>query len=43
MEPPTAFTAESVRDRKMDALASVQPLVENGSNGVTVADVVRAQ
>ena len=31
MEPPTAFTAESVRDRKMDALVSVQPLVdENG-------------
>ena len=26
MEPPTAFTAESVRDRKMDALLSVQPL-----------------
>jgi len=43
MEPPTAFTAESVRDRKMDALASVQPLVENGSKGVTVTDVVRAQ
>jgi glucose-6-phosphate 1-dehydrogenase len=31
MEPPTAFTAESVRDRKMDALVSVQPLIdENG-------------
>ena len=43
MEPPSAFTAESVRDRKMDALASVQPLVENGSGGVTVTDVVRAQ
>ncbi|MEO7275267.1 MAG: glucose-6-phosphate dehydrogenase, partial [Vicinamibacterales bacterium] len=43
MEPPSAFTAESVRDRKMDALASVQPLVENGSKGVTVTDVVRAQ
>ena len=26
MEPPIAFTAESVRDRKMDALLSVQPL-----------------
>ena len=40
MEPPIAFTAESVRDRKMDALLSVQPLVDNGSktNGV-----VRAQ
>jgi glucose-6-phosphate 1-dehydrogenase len=32
MEPPTAFTAESVRDRKMDALVSVQPLVENGAS-----------
>ena len=28
MEPPIAFTAESVRDRKMDALLSVQPLVD---------------
>ncbi len=27
MEPPTSFTADSVRDRKMDALLSVQPLV----------------
>ena len=36
MEPPTAFTAESVRDRKMDALLSVQPL-EPGTA------VVRAQ
>ena len=27
MEPPTAFTAPSVRDRKMDALMAVQPLV----------------
>ena len=26
MEPPTSFTADSVRDRKMDALLSVQPL-----------------
>jgi len=43
MEPPSAFSAESVRDRKMDALASVQPLVENGSNGATVTEVVRAQ
>jgi glucose-6-phosphate 1-dehydrogenase len=31
MEPPTAFTAESVRDRKMDALVSVQPLIDDGS------------
>ena len=28
MEPPTSFTAASVRDRKMDALLSVQPLVD---------------
>ncbi len=36
MEPPIAFTADSVRDRKMDALLSVQPLVVGDS-------VVRAQ
>jgi glucose-6-phosphate 1-dehydrogenase len=35
MEPPIAFTAESVRDRKMDALLSVQPLADD--------HVVRAQ
>jgi glucose-6-phosphate 1-dehydrogenase len=28
MEPPIAFTADSVRDRKMDALLSVQPFVD---------------
>ena len=28
MEPPIAFTADGVRDRKMDALLSVQPLVD---------------
>jgi glucose-6-phosphate 1-dehydrogenase len=33
MEPPIAFTADSVRDRKMDALLSVQP----------IAGAVRAQ
>ena len=33
MEPPIAFTAESVRDRKMDALLAVQPLVTNGADG----------
>ena len=39
MEPPIAFTADSVRDRKMDALLSVQPLVDDhGLRGV-----VRAQ
>jgi glucose-6-phosphate 1-dehydrogenase len=41
MEPPIAFTADAVRDRKMDALLSIQPLVDNGSNGR--ANVVRAQ
>jgi glucose-6-phosphate 1-dehydrogenase len=28
MEPPIAFTADSVRDRKLDALLSVQPIAE---------------
>lgn len=44
MEPPTAFTPESVRNRKMDALLAVQPLVAS-TNGKTEpdADVVRAQ
>ena len=41
MEPPIAFTAESVRDRKMDALLSIQPLIENGQE--RTANVVRAQ
>jgi glucose-6-phosphate 1-dehydrogenase len=43
IEPPTAFTAESVRDRKMDALVSVQPLVENGQGGAGLSNVVRGQ
>jgi glucose-6-phosphate 1-dehydrogenase len=43
MEPPIAFNAESVRDRKMDALVSVQPLVENGDGGGAAGTVVRAQ
>jgi len=38
MEPPTAFSAESVRDRKHDVLMSIQPLL----NGAT-SNVVRAQ
>jgi glucose-6-phosphate 1-dehydrogenase len=42
MEPPVAFTAPSVRDRKMDALLSVQPLTGNGARGGAPA-VVRAQ
>jgi glucose-6-phosphate 1-dehydrogenase len=40
MEPPIAFSAESVRDRKMDALLSMQPLNVTGG---TESDVVRAQ
>ena len=38
MEPPTAFSADSVRDRKMDALLSVQPIAIRQHG-----DVVRAQ
>ena len=43
MEPPTAFTAASVRDRKMDALLSVQPLVDedHGARGVVRAQYAR--
>ena len=44
MEPPIAFTAESVRDRKMDALLAVQPLLSNGDGKSAAASaVVRAQ
>jgi glucose-6-phosphate 1-dehydrogenase len=38
MEPPTAFSAENVRDRKHDVLLSIQPLLDNGAQ-----NVVRAQ
>jgi glucose-6-phosphate 1-dehydrogenase len=38
MEPPIAFSAENVRDRKLDVLASIQPILEDGG-----ASVVRAQ
>jgi glucose-6-phosphate 1-dehydrogenase len=38
MEPPTAFSAENVRDRKHDVLLSIQPLLDNGAR-----NVVRAQ
>ena len=41
MEPPTAFTASSVRDRKMDALAAVQPLV--GDDPQKDTRIVRGQ
>jgi len=40
MEPPIAFTADSVRDRKMDALLAVQPLTNDGEKPPAV---VRAQ
>jgi len=39
MEPPITFSAESVRDRKMDALLAVQPLVDDSGG----CEVVRAQ
>jgi glucose-6-phosphate 1-dehydrogenase len=39
MEPPTEFSAGSVRDRKMDAMLAVQPIVGNS----TPPAVVRAQ
>ena len=39
MEPPITFSAESVRDRKLDALLSAQPLVDDTEN----CNVVRAQ
>jgi len=38
MEPPSTFSAESVRDRKHDAILSIQPLLDNGGG-----NVVRAQ
>jgi glucose-6-phosphate 1-dehydrogenase len=38
MEPPIAFSAENVRDRKIDVLASIQPIAEDGGT-----NVVRAQ
>jgi glucose-6-phosphate 1-dehydrogenase len=42
MEPPIRFSAENVRDRKLDALLSIQPLVPpNGDDNAP--NVVRAQ
>ena len=38
MEPPIAFSAENVRDRKLDVLVSIQPILEAGAG-----NVVRAQ
>jgi glucose-6-phosphate 1-dehydrogenase len=49
MEPPIAFQAENVRDRKLDAMLSIPPLIENGaaategSRSSSWANVVRAQ
>ena len=40
MEPPIAFSAESVRDRKLDALLAAQPLITDGEG---TPNVVRAQ
>jgi glucose-6-phosphate 1-dehydrogenase len=39
MEPPITFSAESVRDRKLDVILSMQPFVSHGE----VDHVVRAQ
>jgi glucose-6-phosphate 1-dehydrogenase len=39
MEPPITFAAENVRDRKLDALLSIQPLLEDGA----ASNVIRAQ
>ena len=41
MEPPIAFTAESVRDRKLDALLAIQPLVADGRADLGRARAVR--
>jgi len=48
MEPPIAFSAENVRDRKNDALSAIQPLLENGDDAAGrgtrgCGNVVRAQ
>ena len=40
MEPPVTFSADSVRDRKMDALLSVQPICAEPGDA---SSVVRAQ
>ena len=50
MEPPIAFSAENVRDRKLDALTAIQPLVGNGQDDAAAPygreptpNVIRAQ
>ena len=40
MEPPITFSAENVRDRKLDALLAAQPLVDDSEG---TPNVVRAQ
>jgi glucose-6-phosphate 1-dehydrogenase len=42
MEPPTEFSAASVRDRKMDALQAVQPLIGEDSEPAVVRARYRA-
>jgi glucose-6-phosphate 1-dehydrogenase len=39
MEPPITFSAENVRDRKLDALLAIQPLLEDDAK----TNVIRAQ
>jgi glucose-6-phosphate 1-dehydrogenase len=45
MEPPIAFSAENVRDRKLDVLLSISPLLEASNGGAAdgMSNVVRAQ
>ena len=43
MEPPIRFSAENVRDRKLDALLSIQPLVPQNGDPADTSNVVRAQ
>ena len=43
MEPPIRFSAENVRDRKLDALLSIQPLLSPNDDNGGIDNVVRAQ
>jgi glucose-6-phosphate 1-dehydrogenase len=47
MEPPIAFSAENVRDRKLDAILSIPPLIDNHASSAARPDrlhnVVRGQ
>ncbi len=40
MEPPIAFSAENVRDRKHDVLASIQPVLEGRQDSVVRAQYI---